>query len=219
MNTTLDKFLNARRYNKATKDTKPITHTRIPRDGGDGGCWHIPSSDNKTLLNLIYNDMFKHGRIDHFTETQNQDNGPLLIDLDFHYDLQHNARYHTTETIDQLTEDIIVVIQKMYKVDADYKIFFLERPNHYQDKTVVKDGIHIIVGIQTNKAMRIHFRELFLTQLETSQTLKALPLTNDLDTVVDLAVLSGSSNWQMIGSCKPGREAYKLAHFYNVVDA
>ena len=214
MTTALNQFLQAHNYNKATKDTKPITHTRMPRDGSFGGCWHIPESEQELFLNLIHQAIFKEGLIEHLTETQNKDNGPLLIDLDFRYDLKDNSRFHTGETIDQLVEAIILVLNQMFAVNADYKIFFLERPHQYKDEKVVKDGIHIVVGIQTNKAMRMHFRKLFIAELETKGTLKRLPLINTLEDVVDKAVISGFSNWQMIGSRKPNRDPYKLTYFY-----
>lgn len=215
----LDKFLQDHRYVKTNTD-QPITVTRICRKGEKkGGCWHIPHTEYDTFLKLYHDEIIdKRTHVEHFTEVQLQDGGPLLIDLDFRYDLEHAARYHTNETLDGLVETIILIINTLFVVTTDYKIWFLQKPNIHCEEKIVKDGIHIIVGLQTNTKTRIFFRQLFLEKCKANSLFASMPLTNPLEEVVDLSVLSGKSNWQMFGSCKPDREAYALTQVYNIVD-
>ena len=214
---TYDKFMQDHRYVKSSG--LPITVTRISRKGekNKGGCWHIPQNEYDNFLKLYYDEvMDKRTRVEHLTEAQLEDGGPLLIDLDFRYDLQHASRYHTGETIDAIVEATILTIHTLFDVNSDYKLWFLQKPNIHVEEKLVKDGIHIIVGVQTDIKTRIYFRQLFLEKCKAEGVFTSLPLINSLEDVVDLSVISGKSNWQMIGSCKPDRETYELTQVFNI---
>jgi hypothetical protein len=42
-----------------------------------------------------------------------------------------------------------------------------------------------------------------------------LNITNDWDSVFDSGISAGTTNWQLVGSCKPNHEAYSLTAIYN----
>ena len=83
----LDDFLKLNISNK----NKSITHTRI----GDkplkiyGGAYNIENSDEDNFYNLYYQKVFIDHKLEYLTEKQLIEDGPLLIDLDFHFDSIH----------------------------------------------------------------------------------------------------------------------------------
>jgi P4 family phage/plasmid primase-like protien len=88
----------------------------------------------------------------------------------------------------------------------------MEKPNvnRVQEKNLVKDGIHMIIGIQMDHTMQVMLREKIVKKIGD---IWELPLTNDWESVLDEGISKGVTNWQMYGSQKPGNEAYKLTYF------
>ena len=77
----------------------------------------------------------------------------------------------------------------------------------------MKDGIHIIMPYIVSK-----YAPLFLTRYdilkETSiiDKFKQLGFTNPIDDIVDEVLVIKRNNWFMYGSCKPGKEQYKITN-------
>ena len=85
--------------------------------------------------------------------------------------------------------------------------------NILENKT--KDGIHIIFGIKCHKAIQTLLRESILEDVKESWD--DLPLTNEMEDLIDEAVVKGTVNWQVYGSRKPGNEQYKLTNYYTLI--
>ena len=91
----------------------------------------------------------------------------------------------------------------------------MEKPhvNRVADKTVTKDGIHMIIGIQMDHILQQMLRDRIISKIGD---IWELPLTNDWAGVLDEGISKGTTNWQMYGSRKPGNLAYELTHVFNV---
>jgi hypothetical protein len=95
----------------------------------------------------------------------------------------------------------------------EIKIFIMEKPNVniLPDKT--KYGIHLIMGFRDDKEVQKEIRKLVLDRIK-NETCCKLPLNISWDDVIDKAITNGSNNWQLLGSRKPGHEAYEVTKIY-----
>ena len=201
-------------------DGDPITHTRI----GDkelniyGGKYNIPSSDLTTFYRVYYESIFVKGQKEYLTEKQ-QVSGPIAIDLDFHYDYDVTSRQHSPDTINDIIYLYLTELKKLLVFDHNvpFNIFVMERDHVYrlEDKTKTKDGIHIIIGLNMHHAMQMMLRNMVISKINgdggINETL-GLPLKNSIELVFDDGISQGTTNWQMYGSQKPGRNPYKLSY-------
>lgn len=91
----------------------------------------------------------------------------------------------------------------------------MEKPNVNSLENKTKDGIHMIIGLQTTRTIQCMIRETMIKKLgETVFT--ALPLENDWDSILDNGITKGCINWQFFGSCKPGNQTYDLTYHYEI---
>ena len=197
------------------------THTRI----GDralqvfGGSYHITNGDDAAFYKLYHNKVFVKNQYEHLTERQlNDDRSPIAVDLDFRYSLDVTSRQHTPEHNQDLVILYLEEIEKIYTFteETEFPVYVMEKPhiNRVEDKGIVKDGIHMIIGIQMNHHLQQMLREKILEKLP--EMWDELPITNSWDSVLDEGISKGSTNWQLYGSRKPGNEAYRLTQYYRV---
>jgi len=101
----------------------------------------------------------------------------------------------------------------VFTITKNFPIYVFEKPeiNVLPDK--IKDGIHLIIGVNLDKVSKQLFRKKILDSMNVWNHL-AECLTNQWDTVIDDGVMKGSIGWQLYGSCKPGNQAYKLTKIY-----
>jgi hypothetical protein len=92
----------------------------------------------------------------------------------------------------------------------------MEKPNvnRLEDKSLTKDGIHMIIGIKMDHILQMILRDQILEEIQHSWA--DLPLINSWDGVLDEGISKGTTNWQMFGSRKPGNETYKLTYHFNI---
>ena len=198
---------------------KQITHTRI----GDkerkiyGGSFHISDSEYDKFTDLYFKKVFVDGRQEYMTEKQLVENGPMLVDIDLHYDKTVTTRQHTEEYIIDLIAIYLEQIGKLLDVPegTEIDIFAMEKQNvnRLEDKT--KDGIHLIFGLQVHKAIQVMIRDNIVKEI--SSIWDDLPIKNSWDQVVDEGVAKGHVNWQLYGSRKPGNEAYLISSHYKSI--
>ena len=105
-----------------------------------------------------------------------------------------------------------VIKEHFVLTNETIEIFVLEKPNmnRLTDNSLVKDGIHIIIGIQCNNTVQLMIREEILSQISNIETWSSLPKTNSWNEVFDDGISAGHTNWQMFGSRKPDNEAYQI---------
>ena len=94
----------------------------------------------------------------------------------------------------------------------EIKIFIMEKPNVNILPEYTKDGIHLIMGCRVDREVQKEIRKLVLARI--SNKIRKIPLTNSWDDVIDKAITNDSNNWQILGSRKPGHEAYEITHVY-----
>ena len=196
--------------------SKIITHTRIANTELNiyGGSFTINNEELPTFYRLYYEHVFVKGRKEYLTEKQLENNGPLVVDFDFRYDVSVTKRVHTQEHIQDIICLYLETLKELFVFEENkqFPIFIMEKPNvnRVVDKQITKDGIHMIIGIQIDHTIQMMLRDKVLEQIGD---ILELPLTNDWKNVLDEGISKGCVNWQMYGSQKPGNEAYKLTYY------
>ena len=193
------------------------THTRIPdRDLNIYPGAYIINEEDKEDFKTVYCDkVFANKQQEFLTEAQLPTTGPILIDLDFRYDVDIDERQHNAHHISDLVELYLEQLQKIVTItDEEFPVFILEKPNVNTLEEVTKDGIHIVIGIHLHHEAQMMLREYILEGIDN--ILSELPLKNDYESVIDKGIVTGKTNWQLYGSRKPGNEAYEVIQHWNM---
>jgi hypothetical protein len=99
--------------------------------------------------------------------------------------------------------------------DEDFMAFVFEKIEPTKKETEYKDGIHIMFPhICTINQLQHIMRKDFINQINALDLFGKLPLSNDVDDIVDKAVIE-ANNWLMYGSKKPNSNKYTLSRIYN----
>ena len=209
-----------------------ITHTRIGRMSNNpdeviyGGKYHIPDDKRSTFMKLYYDHVFVKGNEEYLTEKQ-METGPIAVDLDLRFAASVKKRVHTQDHIMSLITIYLGELEKMYKFDENpFYIYVMEKPDINPVKNAdtglvefVKDGIHIIIGVNADRNTQQMLREAVIEKIKQDELWAKVPITNDWDKVFDLSISAGHANWQLYGSCKPGHKAYRLTGVHkNIFD-
>lgn len=208
----LQKFLR----NHKAKANEAITHTRI----GDkktiyGGSYYIDENELPKFMTIYNRAVFEENNLEYLTEKQIE-NGPILVDFDFRYNISIKKRQHDEETvisiIDLYTEKLKKILN--FTDDKEFPIYIFEKPsiNILEKEEIVKDGIHMIIGISLPHKIQLLLREEVLKEI--AELCENLPIENSWDSVLDRGITEGYTNWQMLGSRKPNNEAYRLTKYY-----
>ena len=219
----LSEFLLSNTVRNKNKD--PITHTRIGTGNKGnkqksnepkiyGGVYSISDDDEELFYKLYYEDIFVRKKKEYLTEVQ-RPNGKIGIDLDFRYNHDICERQHTDETILNILELYLNELKKIliFKEELPFDVFIFEKPtvNRLEDKTLTKDGIHILINIQMDHILQSLLRNKVLLQIND---VVELPIINSWDTVLDDGISKGTTNWQLYGSRKPNHDSYELVQHY-----
>jgi len=194
------------------------THTRI----GDsslsisGGVYTIEGNDLKKFHALYHDFVFKQGRMEFLTEKQNIESGPIAVDFDFRYDINVREKQHDITHINDMVGMYMDEIAKLVDIPADtsVEVYVFEKENVNMLEHVTKDGIHMIIGINMDRALQVILRDKMLHKL--NDIWNDLPLTNSWDEVIDEGIVKANTNWQLYGSRKPGCESYLLRQHYTL---
>lgn len=218
----MDSFL--REY--STKEKNGITHTRIGEinKGILPGKYSIPESKMNLFYELYYDKVFKRGETEYLTEVQIKQKedvtthqyGPILVDLDFRYAEHISSRQHSNEHVFDLAVLYIEEIKLMCNIDdgdtIQVYVMHKDKINKCGKNGIVKDGIHMVIGVACSHTFQQVLRNRILKKIDT--VLSSLQLKNSYDNILDDGISKGHTNWQLFGSQKPGHEAYKLTHRY-----
>jgi len=191
--------------NHTAQKGEAYTHTRM----GDvaqniyPGSFNIPPEDYAEFMKKYYKHVFVYGKKEYLTEKQNIENGPLLLDIDLHYDKSVTTRQHSK---DHIIDAVMLYADKFSQFleipdGACVDVFILEKTdvNKLPDET--KDGVHIEFGLQMHHGLQVLLRERILPEFK--ELWSELPVTNTWDQVLDEGPAKGHTNWQMYGSRKP----------------
>ena len=210
-------YLNFVRDHKV-QSGQSITNTVI--GSGDAGVYgaslHISSEEYSDFCELYCKHVFSNRKLEYMTEQQLNDAtgelGPILIDLDFRYDID-TCRQHSNDDIDSIIFAYIEVLTEIVKfTDSTFSVYVFEKPNvnHLPEKNITKDGIHIIIGIKLSHQYQKLLRSKVIEKL--SSVLDHIPIKNTWSDVIDEGITNGKVNWQMYGSRKPNHQAYRMTH-------
>ncbi len=190
------------------------THTKI----GDtklnvfGGCYFIPLEQMGVFYDLYKKSVLMDKHEAYLTEKQPEE-GPLMIDLDFRYDISIEERQHTKEHVVQLVQAVLRGVKRVKMMTKAVECFVMEKPNVNLCDDKTKDGIHLIVPVKMDLACKMMVRQYLLKELPTFWA--ELPLINSWEDVVDESVMRGFANWQLYGSRKPGNQSYQLKYLFS----
>jgi len=192
----------------------PVTHTSY---GGMGsGSYHIPM-DKINMFYELYNIELRKGSIINLIE-RHDEVSPIVIDLDFKFSDEHSSRQFSDQIVKNIVSVYIDAIKEIWTLeDSKLNAFVFTRDEPYfansGDKTILKDGLHIMFPeIVSKPDVQYYLREKVLLKMPT--ILKDLPLTNNIDDIVDIAVIE-KNGWFMYGSSKPDMLPYKLVNIYD----
>jgi P4 family phage/plasmid primase-like protien len=203
--------------NNDNPTTNNITHTRIPDKQLNiyGGSYIIPKEDLELFYRLYYEHVFENKNKEHITEKQLESGGPLVVDFDFRYNFDIDERLHTREHVRDMICVYLDEIKEFFIFDETslFSIYIFEKPNvnRLEDKSMTKDGIHMLIGIKVDNIIQNMFREKMIKKLPEYWD---LPFINNWESIIDDGISKGTTNWQLFGSRKPNNEAYELTHHY-----
>jgi hypothetical protein len=206
--------------NHKSKDGEIITHTRI----GDvenhnvyPGKYTIHSEDLPEFYKLYKNHVLHDNNNEYLTEKQMSKDPVLCVDFDFRYENTVQSRQHHSDHIENLiVKPYMEALMELCKFPENCDqilIFIMEKPNVNISPQYTKDGIHLIIGCRVEREVQKEIRKLVLDCIK-KETYSTLPLINSWEDVIDKAITNGSNNWQLLGSRKPGHEAYKITHIW-----
>ncbi len=214
--TDLNDFLAKHAANKSAKGTSH-THTRIGDKANiHGGSYIIPKEDLDTFYRLYYDHVFVKKRKEYLTEKQFEDDDSVMpVDFDFRYNYDVETRQHTKEHIQDMILLYLEEIKEHLAMEENkpFDVFIFEKPNvnRLEDKSVTKDGIHMLISLKINHVLQTMIRDNIMSKLPETWD---LPIVNTWDAVLDEGITKGKTNWQLFGSRKPGNEAYELTQHY-----
>ena len=202
-------------------DSHPITNTRIADKTGKikGGSYHISEEEYPVFLKLYHRDVLSKNVDEYITEKQLDADGPIVVDIDLRYDYDVKERQHNKGHISDMIYGYLEELKVIYQFDDSQKfhIYVMEKPsvNVLEDRKVTKDGIHMIIGIQSDRITQRILREKMVKKL--SEVWEDLPLKNkNYDDILDEGITIGFTNWQLYGSGKPNNQKYELTYVYEV---
>jgi P4 family phage/plasmid primase-like protien len=197
-----------------------ITHTRIPGDstsGIFGGAYCIPPEAMDEFYHHYYHHCFVEKLPEYLTEKPYENESPILIDLDLKFEKDDDKRVYTEEDIFNII--FLLYLERLKEIlqfddGTSFQIYVFEKPFPVQQNGVLKDGIHILIGMKLNRSLQLVLRQHVVDNIGSMIT---WPISNEWGTVVDEAVTRGSSNWQLYGSKKPtSTTSYQLTYYFNV---
>jgi P4 family phage/plasmid primase-like protien len=220
---TLGKFLGDHRCKKDE------VSTMTGMGGGDKGSYHVNDEEYDTFLKLLHNQIWGVGQkalasnlIERCREPQHACR-PLLVDLDFRYELGAPLNRHFTgEDIQQFIAEYIATMVYFYKIEdlPDDLIFWhLEKPSPVKDKGEHKDGVHIqCANLTTNSKFQFGIRGFMLQQNIIQRLFGDHGMKNSVEDCYDVSVLK-SNGWFFYGASKPDMAQYKLIRGWRVLIA
>ena len=224
------------KHNGKEKNKDKITHTRIPTKKDQelpnelrvyAASYVIPPEKLEIFFSHYYEKVFVKNHMEYLTERQ-QDEGPLLVDFDFKYDPIVSTRHHSKGHLQDMVLLYLETLKEFFTFteDVEIPVYVMEKPNVNQivisddngkidsAKSLTKDGIHMIIGIQMDHTMQQMLRNKVMDQI--SEMWEDLPITNSWESVLDEGISTGKTNWQIYGSRKPHHQAYELTLYYVV---
>jgi P4 family phage/plasmid primase-like protien len=166
---------------------------------------------------LYHENVFEKKKKEYLTEKQLENASTMAVDFDFRYNYDVEEKQHTNEHVEDMVLLYLEELKAHYVFEENkpFDIFIFEKPNvnRLSDKTLTKDGIHMLIGIQVDYTIQIMIREKIIEKITEVWD---LPLINTWESVLDEGITKGTTNWQLYGSRKPANECYELTRHFNI---
>ena len=198
----------------------PHTNTRMPdSDSGNyGGSYHISDEEYPDFLRLYANEILTKNHEEYLTEKQLDTNGPILIDIDLHFNYDVDKRFYDISHIEDGIDIYLAELKSIFQFDENTKfnVYVMQKNdvNRVVEKNITKDGIHIIIGLQADRTTQILLRKKMIPKI--AEAWSDFPIVNTWEDVLDASVTAAHSNWQLYGSRKPHHSVYKLTYIYEI---
>jgi hypothetical protein len=179
--------------------------------------YFIKSADLDIFYDLYEEALFDNIEL-HITEKR-EEIAPIVVDLDFKYEMDTYERKHNDIHIKKIIELYISEICNLFNIskeDSKLTSFIFERDEIYKNKGITKDGIHILFPyIVSHPTAQYYIRDNILKKI--GDIISDLGLKNIIADVVDRAVISPNMSWLLYGSNKdkPKGNPYKLKYIYD----
>ena len=210
---TLMSLMNEGRLDKGSK--KQHTHTRIGSKETHifGGTYKMEVNDN--FYNAYHKHVFINNNKEYLVEKQN-DLKQIVIDLDLRYDLEIEEKQHNEDhIIDFIYSYLTTLDEEVLDIpnEEEIMVYVTEKNDIVKTDKLVKDGIHIIIGLKLDYKHQGVMRNKMIDELKSLWD--DIPISNTWDDVFDDKVTSGSSNWMLYGSIKPLCQPYLIKYNYS----
>lgn len=216
----LSSFLKSHTIKKDSSDSsKKSTNTRIGDESSGifGGNYSISHDEYPEFLNMVYREVFIKKKPEYLTEAQ-LDAGPLLVDVDMRHDLSIQTRQYTEENIQELIEAYLVIFKEIFQFEneATVQFYFFEKQtvNPVPKKGYTKDGMHFIISLHCDRVTQQLIRKKVISSMDDTWNKEEMKLSNDWESMFDIGISTGKTNWQLIGCRKPNHEPYELSQIY-----
>lgn len=220
INGRLKQFLIANSVKKGDTSVS-VTNTQIPSKEENilGGRYSIEGDKYKEFLKLYCSDILNKGKNAYLTEAQYKEGGPIAIDLDLHYESNVRTRQCNCNHISSFISVVLEELKSMYQFDEDnpFSVYVMLKDGVtiMEEKNLTKDGVHILIGIKSDKVVEMLLRDRVLPKM--NDIFGKLPLVNSMEDVYDKSVSSGNAPWQLYGCKKPNSIGpYLLKNVYEV---
>ena len=190
------------------------THTSMTNPKG---AFFIKESELDTFYDLYEEALFKNIEL-HITE-KHEEISPIIIDLDFKYELETHSRKHTENDIKNILNLYITEICNLFEIeknDERMTSFIFERDELYKTKGITKDGIHVLFPfIVSYPVAQYYIRDNILKKI--GDVISDLGLKNIISDIVDRSIIAPNTCWLLYGSNKdkPKGNPYKLKYIYD----
>jgi len=184
----------------------------------DFGKYKVADEEYDTFLSIVHSHTFGPRPLTNSLLEKHKDVGPILVDLDFRYDLGQPLRRRFTH------DDVRVFVceyaaamiyfSRVEDLAADLLFYDMVKPEPESDTKAHKDGIHIqCPSVATPPKYQFGIRG-YLLQRNRLPTL--FPgTTNPSDDVFDVSVIH-RNNWFLYGACKPNKAQYKVTRIWRL---
>jgi P4 family phage/plasmid primase-like protien len=181
------------------------------------GRYKIPDDEYDDFLDLVHEHVFEKGRACSLLEKPKAE-GPILIDLDFHYPAGGPLRRRFTD--EQLRDfvaayaDAVSHFFEPLEEPLEFYVMLKPAPEAEAAKDRHKDGVHIVCpNITVPAEVRYAIRGWLLQNGAIERIFGSTGMTDEAKDCLDISVISRNS-WFLYGACKQNKAWYKVVNVY-----
>jgi len=210
---TLRSFLDSHRTQESD-----WTLTGMSRD--DAGKYAVSDEEYEEFLSIVYRHIFGNPRRVSSLLEKHREIGPLLVDLDFRYEMGGPlVRRFTPDMIRDFIAEYIAAMIYFARVEdltTDILFYDMQKLGPETDKSFHKDGVHIqCPTITTSPKFQYAIRGFLLGRGVIERVFGSTVLANPPEDCYDVAVIH-RNNWFLYGACKPNKAQYTVKRVWRL---